>query len=166
MGLATLGALAAQFVRIPGGALSIPLAVAALLQGFAVIKIELPPVLLAVTYAVIGWSIGLRFTRNAPIYAARALPWVVGSILLLIAICGLFAALLTYAARVDPLTAYLATSPGGADSVAIIAASGNVDVGFVMAMQISRALFVIFAGPSIARFVAARSKPRQMDRLP
>lgn len=39
-----------------------------------------------------------------------------------------------------PLTAYLATSPGGADSVAIIAASAHVEISFVMAMQLARFL--------------------------
>jgi uncharacterized protein len=71
------------------------------------------------------------------------------------------AALLTYGADVNPLTAYLATSPGGADSVAIIAASSHVDVSFVMAMQVASFLVILFAGPSIARFIAARLKARQ-----
>jgi uncharacterized protein len=58
--------------------------------------------------------------------------------------------------HVDPLTAYLATSPGGADSVAIIAASSNVDVGFVMAQQIARFMLVLVVGPTLSRFVANR----------
>jgi uncharacterized membrane protein AbrB (regulator of aidB expression) len=56
---------------------------------------------------------------------------------------------------VDPLTAYLATSPGGMDSVAIIAAaSDTVNVSFVMALQTARFLFVLVLGPAIARLVA------------
>jgi uncharacterized membrane protein AbrB (regulator of aidB expression) len=54
----------------------------------------------------------------------------------------------------DPLTAYLATSPGGADSVAIIAASSPVDVPFVMAMQVARFILVMLAGPFLAKRVA------------
>jgi uncharacterized membrane protein AbrB (regulator of aidB expression) len=53
-----------------------------------------------------------------------------------------------------PLTAYLATSPGGADSVAIIAASTHVDVPFVMAMQMARFMLVLIVGPALARSVA------------
>ena len=53
----------------------------------------------------------------------------------------------------DPLTAYLATSPGGADSVAIIAASFKVDLPFVMTMQIGRAIVAILIGPALARFL-------------
>jgi membrane AbrB-like protein len=54
----------------------------------------------------------------------------------------------------DPLTAYLATSPGGADSVAIIAASSHVDLPFVMAMQMARFILVLLLGPTLARVVA------------
>jgi uncharacterized protein len=53
----------------------------------------------------------------------------------------------------DPLTAYLATSPGGAYSVAIIAASSKVDLPFVMTMQIGRAIVAILIGPALARFL-------------
>ena len=60
-------------------------------------------------------------------------------------------------AGIDPLTAYLATSPGGANSVAIIAASSDVDVPFVMAMQIGRFLVILMIGPTLARFIARQS---------
>ena len=90
------------------------------------------------------------------IRAAKVLPALVASILALIAICGAIAAALAHFADVDALTAYLATSPGGADSVAIIAASTQVDAPFIMAMQIARFLVVLALGPAIARFVARR----------
>ena len=68
------------------------------------------------------------------------------------------------AAGTDALTAYLATSPGGADAVAIIAASSKVDMPFVMAMQIGRLLVVILIGPSLARLIAAG--PRRLEPAP
>jgi hypothetical protein len=74
----------------------------------------------------------------------------------LIAACGLVALLLVAFAHIDPLTAYLATSPGGIDTVAIIAASSTVDLPFVMAMQTARFLLVLLLGPSLARFIAGR----------
>ena len=151
-----LGVAAARRWRIPSGSLVVPMALGVALQGGGVLTIELPPALLAVSYAVIGWSIGLRFTRPILAHAARALPRVLASILALIAICVGFAALLTRFAGIDPLTAYLATSPGGADSVAIIAASSPVDVPFVMAMQIARFFTVLLIGPHFSRFIAKR----------
>ena len=57
---------------------------------------------------------------------------------------------------IDGLTAYLATSPGGLDSVAIIATSTPVDVPFVMALQTVRLLLLLILGPWIASQVAKR----------
>jgi membrane AbrB-like protein len=156
LALAGLGAWIARRLRLPAGPLLLPLFLGVILQDTGLMTIELPPWLLAISYALVGWSIGLRFTRPILVHAARALPQVVASILILIAVCGGFAAILTVAAGVDPLTAYLATSPGGADSVAIIAASSKVDLPFVMAMQTTRLVVVLLTGPSLARFITKR----------
>lgn len=154
LALIGLGAASARLRRIPAAPLLVPLGVGMALQDAGYLTIELPPWLLAVSYAVVGWSIGLSFNRTILSHAAQALPRVVMSILVLMAVCGGLAALLVVAAGVDPLTAYLATSPGGADSAAIIAMASNVDVGFVMAMQTTRLVLVLLIGPSLAGFIA------------
>lgn len=116
---------------------------------------ELPPWLLAASYALIGWTVGLRFTADVLRTAARSLPRVLGAIVALIGACGLIGAALTLFAGVEPLTAYLATSPGGVDSVAIIAASsGRVDVVLVMTLQVARAISAMSLGPTLARLVS------------
>jgi len=153
------GAVLARRLRIPAGALLVPMFLSAFLQGFGLLEIELPPLLLALSYAVIGWSIGLRFTRPILAHASRAFPRILLSTLALIVVCGAFGAVLSITLGIDPLTAYLATSPGGADSVAIIAATSPVDMAFIMAMQMARFLVVLLAGPAIARFFARRLPP-------
>lgn len=154
--LALSCAAAGRAFRIPAGPLIVAIGVGAMLQDAGVMRIELPPFVLAPAYLLVGWSIGGRFNRSILAHAAKAFPIVAASILCLILACGGLAAALMRLAHVDALTAYLATSPGGADSVAIIAASTKVDVPFIMAMQTARFLFVLFAGPAIARFVASR----------
>ncbi len=158
--LAGIGSMLAHRLGIPAGPLIVPFLAGVVLQDAAGMTIELPSWLLAMSYALIGWTIGLRFTRPILAHAARAFPRVLGSIVVLTAICGLFAAVLVFAEGIDPLTAYLATSPGGANSVAIIAASSKVDRPFVMAMQITRFLIVLLTGPSLARFIAKQSDGR------
>ncbi len=147
----------ARWRRIPGGAMVAPLVLGAALQAMGWLVIELPSALLAVSYAVIGWSIGLRFTRSILLHALRALPAVLGSIFVLMGVGLVIAVGLTYWAGYDPLTSYLASSPGGADSVAIIAATSAVDAGFVMAMQLARFLMVLVLGPRVSKFVATQS---------
>jgi uncharacterized protein len=140
--------------KFPAGALLVPMFVGAPLSASHWLTITLPPWLLAICYALVGWSIGLRFTRETVLHAWKQLPIILASIFTLIALCGSLAFGLHEAAGTDPLTAYLATSPGGADAVAIIAASTPVDLPFVMAMQIGRLLIVILVGPSLARMIA------------
>lgn len=79
---------------------------------------------------------------------------------MLIGGCALLSVALSRLAGVDALTAYLAMSPGGADSVAIIAASSpKVDVSFIMALQVSRFLVILAIGPWLARRVARWAAP-------
>ena len=153
LALAVAGAVIGVKSKVPAAPLLLPMIVGVVLSGSHVVTITLPPWLLAGCYALVGWSIGLRFTRPIILHAARLLPRIVASIFVLIAACGGLACLLHVVTGTDALTAYLATSPGGADSVAIIAASSKVDLPFVMAMQISRLLLLILIGPSLARLL-------------
>jgi membrane AbrB-like protein len=154
LALAVLGAIAGERLKIPAGALLLPLLGGAALSATGVLSITLPPWLMAGCYTLVGWSIGMRFTREIVLYAAHAFPRIIAATLTLIALCGGLAYALHVFAGTDALTAYLATSPGGADSVAIIAASAKVDLPFVMAMQTARFLLVMLAGPSLAKMVA------------
>lgn len=161
LALLVCGAFLGELLRIPTGAMLVPLALGALLQDTGMMQIVLPPWLLAISYTLIGWRIGLGFSRAILAHAARAFPAVLASTFILISVCGLFGMALGHVLGLDPLTAYLATSPGGADTVAIIAASSNVDLPFIIAMQTSRFFIVLLTGPAIARFVAKRIARRQ-----
>jgi uncharacterized protein len=154
--LAIGGPLIARRLNIPAGAFLVPLVVGAVLSHFGLMQIEQPPWLLAACYTMVGWNIGLRFTRPLLIHAAKALPRILVCIFIMIGLCGGVAMMLVMVARVDPLTAYLATSPGGSDSIAIIAASSDVDVSFVMAMQTVRMITVLFLAPVLTKFIAER----------
>ncbi|MBD0414488.1 AbrB family transcriptional regulator [Oryzicola mucosus] len=153
--IAAGGATLGRLLRLPSPFFLGAMIVGVVLHlGFSV-PLQLPHWLLAISYPLIGWSIGLNFTAAILRHAARALPQVVGSILALMAFCGGIAWFLTHSLGIDPLTAYLATSPGGMDSVAIIAAaSHSVDLSFIMALQMMRFLCVLLFGPWLARFVA------------
>jgi membrane AbrB-like protein len=156
LALALVGSLVGQRLRIPLGPMLVTIVAGVLLAHHGWLTIELPRWLLAVAYAFVGWRIGLRFTRPLLAHAMKALPRLIACSVALIAICAGIGGALVVTAGVDPLTAYLATSPGGADSVAIIAASSNVDVRFVMAMQMARFVAVLAIGPAAARFIAKR----------
>ena len=157
LGIAIAGAALGAWLRLPGGALLLPMALGMAAKFTDSLVLVLPWPLLVAAYAVLGWGIGMRFTREVLAHATRAFPQVIASILALIAVCGGFAGLLVLLADVDPVTAYLAASPGGADSVSIIAAATQVDLPFVVAMQVARFLVVLVTGPAVARLLSRHS---------
>jgi len=142
--------------HIPSGAFLMPLMIGAALRATGQIEIAIPEPILLASYATIGWMVGLRFTRDILILVAKKLPHMLTSIFCLMLYCAGIAVALTYILDIDLLTAYLATSPGSADGIAIIAASTNVDLGFVLAFQTVRLIIVLIAGPCVAKFIAQK----------
>lgn len=162
--LATLAQQAARLLRLPAWAILGPMLLLSAVHAVGWVTIDLPRWLLAAAYALLGWYIGLGFRRDALLQVGRALPVVLGATLALMALCALLAWCLAHFGHVDSLTAYLATSPGGLDSVAIIGASTpRVDLSFVLALQSVRLLFVIGLAPLITRLVV-RHSPHLQER--
>jgi membrane AbrB-like protein len=108
----------------------------AVASGSGKFAVVLPCWLVAGAYAGVGWYVGLAFTREVVRYALRSLPILAGSTLLLIVLCAAVGESLRGLIHADPLTAYLATSPGGLDSVAIIALGSGANVPLVLAIQL------------------------------
>ncbi|QFI66975.1 Putative ammonia monooxygenase [Sinorhizobium alkalisoli] len=157
LAVGVVGGLLGRVLRVPAGAFLVPFAIGSALNVTGALTIALPQWLLALSFALLGWNIGLGFTRTIVAHARRAFLPTVVSILVLMGFSALLALLLIRAVGIDPLTAYLATSPGGLDSIAVIAASSNVDLPFVMALQTARLLIITLIGPVLARFVADRA---------
>ena len=72
---------------------------------------------------------------------------------LLIALCAALAWGLSAFFGVAPLSAYLATSPGGLDTIAVISSAGGTDMGLVMAMQTLRLFAVVACWPWVVRWL-------------
>ncbi|WFN54582.1 AbrB family transcriptional regulator [Dickeya lacustris] len=141
-------------LRIPSGQLLGPMIIGSMLHSSGTLTLQTPEWLLALAYALIGWSVGLAFTRPVFLLALRTLPKMMASIVVLMLLCGGMALMLTHLLSVDILTAYLATSPGGLDSIAIIAAGSRVDIAFVIAMQTLRLLSTLIFSPMLSRYIS------------
>jgi membrane AbrB-like protein len=159
--IATLLAGIALGNRLPAGAMLMPLLLGGTLQISGLLHITLPNWLIATAYGAIGCYVGLRFDRPTIVYVWRRLPAMILGAMLMIALCALSAWLLAPMLGKDFLSVYLATSPGGLDTMAIIAVDTHSDVGLVLAMQTLRLFTVIMTGAFFARLVirlAARLK--------
>ncbi|EFO0101451.1 AbrB family transcriptional regulator [Escherichia coli] len=138
--LAVVAGTAGCMLRLPSGTMLIPM--------------------LAMAYMAIGWRIGLGFDKQILLRALRPLPQILLSIFALLAICAGMAWGLTRFMHIDFMTAYLATSPGGLDTVAVIAAGSNADMALIMAMQTLRLFSILLTGPAIARFISTYAPKR------
>ncbi|SQI44236.1 Putative ammonia monooxygenase [Leminorella richardii] len=160
LALAAIAGWLGRRLRFPSGTMLFPMLIGAGLHAGDVLTIQLPEWLLAIAYAFIGWSVGLRFNRTVFILAVRTLPQIILSIFGLMSLCALMALALTHVLDMDFLSAYLATSPGGLDTVAIIAAGSGADMSFIMAMQTLRLFSILLTGPAMAKFIS-RHAPRK-----
>lgn len=152
--IAATGAWLGWRLRIPAGPVLITMLIAAPLHLTGLVALTLPPWLLALAYAGLGWYVGLGFNRDVIAHALYAMPQLLVATLLLIGLCGVSAWMLTVLLHTDPLTAYLATSPGGLDSVTIIAIGSHADTPFVLAIQTLRLFVVILTGPPLAKLIS------------
>jgi hypothetical protein len=146
--------------RIPAGALLVPILLGGALQLSGLLQVGLPNGLLALAYGAIGCYVGLRFDRATVLYVWRRLPAMIAGSVVLIALCAASAWLLAWLLGTDYLSMYLATSPGGLDSMAIIAVDTHADVGLVLSMQTLRLFGVIVSGAFFARQIIRLTEPR------
>jgi uncharacterized protein len=151
------GLVLARFLSVPAGGLLWPLAVAVALAATGVLgTVSVPAWLQWPAYAVIGVQVGLRFTRESLRSIASMLPAVVGLIVALVVACAGLGWLLVLATDVDPLTAYLATTPGGLFAVLATALDSDADAAYVLALQVVRLLVILLLMPFLGRFLARR----------
>ncbi len=76
-----------------------------------------------------------------------------------VALCALAGVLLHVLVHVDPLTAYLATTPGGLDSVSIIALGSGSNVPLILAIETLRLFAVVASGPPLAKLIGRFAQP-------
>ena len=144
--VAGLGAWAGTRFRLPAGALLGPLVLGILLEELGVMHLAWPQGVPQAAYLVLGLWVGLLFDGDSIKTAGRLLPVVLLSAIGLVVACAALGWALGTLMGIDPITAYLATTPGGIDSVAIVALGSGADAPLVLAIQMLRLLAVIAAG--------------------
>ncbi|RBY84266.1 AbrB family transcriptional regulator [Blastococcus sp. TF02A-26] len=156
-GCAVAGLLLARLLRIPVPALLGPLVLAAALDLSGVSGgAEVPALLGAAAFVLIGLNVGLNFDRASLRTIGRALPLALAVIAGVIAASAGLGALLAAATGASELDAYLATTPGGLYAVLATATDGGADATFVLAVQVLRLFVMLGTAPVVARVLRAR----------
>ncbi|MBA3423665.1 MAG: AbrB family transcriptional regulator [Rubrobacter sp.] len=151
LAVAALGAWAGTRLRLPAGALMGPLLCGIALEELGVAHLGWPPGVPQVAFLILGLWVGLLFDRTSIRNAGRLFPLVLASAAALTAACAGLGWMLSAFTGIDGLTAYLATTPGGIDSVAIMALGSEAQAPLVLAVQMLRLFAVIIVGAIIGR---------------
>ncbi len=163
--LAIAGALAGRLIRLPAGALLGPLILGIIVNGLSFLHPVWPPGVPQAAYLIIGLYVGLLFDKTSLIQAGKLIPIMIANILALMIICAATGKVLSILTKTSYLTGYLATTPGGMDSVAIVALGSGADVSLVLAVQMVRLFTIITLGPLLARWMLGiRAKTISSDQ--
>src|SRR5215204_6792084 len=149
--VAALGAWVGTRLRLPAGALLGPLVLGVGLEELGVVRLAWPPGVPQGAFLVLGLWVGLLFDRASIKRAGRLFPFVLASSVGLVVACAGLGWSLTALTDIDGLTAYLATTPGGIDSVAIMALGSGAGAPLVLAVQTLRLFAVVLAGTLLGR---------------
>lgn len=144
--VAMVGMLVGVRLGLPAGALVGPLLLAIGLEEAGVVHVAVPDFVAPFAYALIGIYAGLLFDQASLRQAWRLLPFMLASTLALMAACAVLGGVFATLTGTDYLTAYLATTPGAIDSVAIMAVDSGADASLVLAVQMLRLLAVVVIG--------------------
>ena len=150
--VAAVGAWAGTRLRLPAGALMGPLLLGVALAELGVVRLAWPPGLPQAAFLVLGVYVGLLFDRASIERAGRLFPLVLASAVGLTAACAGLAYVLAALTSIDGMTAYLATAPGGIDSMAIMALGSGAEAPLVLAVQMLRLFGVVLAGAVLGRW--------------
>jgi membrane AbrB-like protein len=154
--IAFIGALVGVRFRIPAGTMIIPAVLSALAGIIGIPAAPWPPLIMASAYLILGLQIGGNFDA-AVVAQLRRLGWfLLLSNLFLLGVSALLAVCLVPLLKIDLLSAYLAATPGGLDSVAAMATDLKADAALILAVHSLRLISVIVIGPYLVQFVAQR----------
>jgi len=150
--VAALGAWAGTRLRLPAGALMGPLVLGVFLEELGLVRLAWPPGVPQAAYLFLGLWVGLLFDRDSVKTVGRLFPFVLASAVALVIACAGLGWVLGAITGMDGLTAYLATTPGGIDSVAIMALGSGADAPLVLAVQTLRLFAVVLVASLLGRW--------------
>ena len=146
-------------IHLPAALLLGPL-IAGLILSLRGVKLSIPRPCYLAAQAIVGCMIARAI--NPSVFGVLFNNWalVLAILLTTLAISGLTGWLLVRYSALPGATGAWGSSPGGLDTVAIIAAGTRADMSFIMALQTLRLFTILLTGPAMARAIS-RYAPRQ-----
>ncbi len=164
IGCMVAGVWLAERLRMDGGHFIGPMILSAAVHMAGFTDATTPSVLAAVAQVTLGSNIGTRFGDTT---IRRVVDTIgIGALTAIISL-GLAAAITaTLAAPLDVEAAALLISlaPAGFPMMVLVAVALHLDIAFVTIHQLARVVIVVFVGPALIRYIAAKSNLTLRDR--
>ncbi|MCL6516673.1 AbrB family transcriptional regulator [Alicyclobacillus sp.] len=150
------GAWLGLTARLPAGQLLGSMVLGTLVNLAGWVPLTIPSWIAALAYAILGVYVGLMFDRASLKHAGLMLPYIFASTVALILLCAGIGWGMARWTGETLLTGILATSPGGLDSVSLMAIGGGANLALVVSLQTVRMFTIVLCGPPIVRWIARR----------
>ncbi|MDD5224815.1 MAG: AbrB family transcriptional regulator [bacterium] len=161
--LAAVGAWAGRRVRLPAGGMIGPLILGIVTSGLNILHPLWPFGIPQAAYIIIGLYVGLLFDRASLRQAGRLIPVILANTFMLMIVCAATGKVFSSLTGTDYLTGYLATTPGGMDSIAVVALGSGSNVSLILTVQMVRLLAIVLAGPLLAKWMLRRGPGRKFS---
>jgi len=152
------GGYLGKYSRFPAGTMLFPLMAGLIMKAAGLFNPALLCGIYEATYIVLGINVGMKYTKQFILSVLKVIPLMVVFTLLLIIICAGMGWALTALLGIDLLTTYLATTPGGINSVIIAAYESGSNFSLVVTVQIFRLLIIVMAGPLVIRHILRKNR--------
>jgi membrane AbrB-like protein len=150
---ATLGALVAYRLRLPGGLLVGAMAVSGVLHATGLVKVNLPLPAAIVAFVVMGSIIGARFA-GTDIWLLRRLTVVgLGALAVGTAVASVFAVAASVLLSLPIGDVVMAFAPGALEAMTTLAFALNLDPAYVGTHHIARLIFVSLVVPVVVHAI-------------
>jgi uncharacterized protein len=159
--LTAAGYFTGMYTRIPAGPFLVPALLEFALGIWGISPGRWPVIIFAIAYFLMGLQVGGRF-ENETVKVMKGLFTPIVSTTFLLLIASLFLAMwLIGELELTPLSAYLAATPGGLDSIAAMAGAIGVDTSIILVIQTARLLSVLLFGPWLVRICIRYLGPKK-----
>jgi uncharacterized protein len=164
---ATIGALLAYRLRLPGGLLVGAMAVSGVLHATGWVKVNLPLPAAIVAFVVMGSIIGARFA-GTDIWLLRRLTVVgLGALAVGTAVASVFAVAAAFLLSLPVGDVVMAFAPGALEAMTTLAFALNLDPAYVGTHHIARLIFVSLVVPFVVHAIRRRTgKTAAADSTP
>ncbi|MFI9503323.1 AbrB family transcriptional regulator [Nocardia sp. NPDC052566] len=158
--LCLIGIRLGRYLRLPSPMLIGPMLATAALTAIGISHGYAPTNLLkALLFAVIGFEIGTRFTRQVVTEMAKMIPGLTAAIFALCAVVAGLAFGLAACTDLELLDLYLATTPGGINAILATAEGMDANMPLITSVQSIRLLLMVLTLPLVLHLLRRHHPP-------